>query len=176
MHYSYALNPYALTEAAEWIIDNLRSQFNGYHYILGYTGMSGISIATTVAIQMSHQGLDFSMFYVRKRGELSHGCRTEFNVRISDVIHNADVKYVFVFVDDFIASGATRDRVYEAFINEFEHTRDIIRTCALTGSGNEIAMFKPHERFDAFQRDVWRIELLNTTAVDAMTKFEESFF
>jgi len=140
-HYSYAQNPKSLNAAAEWIVDNLVSKFAGYHYIIGYSGMSGISIATMVSLHLSNRDLDFSMFYVRKAGETLHGCPREYNKRIIEVINNPEVQYVCTFVDDFISTGKTMDSVKTAFIDEFDHISDIIFTNALTGPGNEFKIF-----------------------------------
>ncbi len=73
--------------------------------VLIYTGMSGITAATALALHFPVK-FRFILEYVRKEKEESHGCRVENSDSVNcrfDTPNN--VRYYLV--DDFICSGAT---------------------------------------------------------------------
>lgn len=113
-HYDKALSPLALKtwgkEMAESIV-NLCSDKS--HPILIYTGLSGITAATAISINLP-DNFSHGLAYVRKNGEKSHGCKVERggNYPATD-IEKANAKYIFV--DDFYASGKTATRVFAEY-------------------------------------------------------------
>lgn len=71
--------------------------------VLVYSGMSGVAAATALSIALDNIGVEFGMIYVRKENEESHGEKIEYE--IPDRFNSR----TYIFVDDFIASGETRD-------------------------------------------------------------------
>lgn len=102
MHYSYAQKPYMLKP---WAYEEATSliELNYSHIVLVYSGMSGISAATALSLALYERSKDHSMIYIRKSNEVSHGESIECENFYS--LENA----TFLFVDDFIQSGTTRD-------------------------------------------------------------------
>jgi orotate phosphoribosyltransferase len=103
-HYSFGLEP---TKLAKWAKDMAKSLTQkrkpGQSYVLCYSGMSGISLATALALEYAKKDKTLGMMYVRKKGEKSHGCTVESEMR--DTKKNV----MFVFVDDFVSTGETRN-------------------------------------------------------------------
>lgn len=125
-HYSVAqmeaLNPMAEARAKKFIKwFRRRSKTNPIIPVLVYTGMSGTSMATALAmyIRILAPNLKFHMVYIRKDNEDSHGAKVEHTL---SKYHDRDVQHVGVFVDDLISSGETlqrcRDKV-ESFFKEY---------------------------------------------------------
>lgn len=133
-HYSKAQNPSNLypwaREAARELI--VWAEENNYCPILCYSGMSGISTATaiSIALYIKKPSFSFGMVYVRKAEEESHGNSTEYNIP-----YNTSKK-VMVFVDDFVATGTTFERVKEAI--ELRHGRvTVFKNCPKLLSGRD---------------------------------------
>jgi orotate phosphoribosyltransferase len=108
-HYSRAQDPDELLEIARVLAyklflfkEQISSSVGGEAEIcLVYSGMSGVSIATAVMLELrrTHRYAPH-MAYVRKKNEQSHGSPVEFT-------HMARTADAFIFIDDFISSGAT---------------------------------------------------------------------
>lgn len=110
-HYtgSLALKPDKLEEWADKVASTLPMFLQGKRPLFCYSGMSGIAHATALSLAYyQHHGACFGMLYVRKPEERSHGSRVESN--ISGVENENSV---LVFVDDFVSSGETRNRVID---------------------------------------------------------------
>lgn len=108
-HYSKAQNLPALSRIAKNKAESLiklfsKKEYKGYTPILAYSGMSGVAFATMIAFHLSQANFKYAMAYVRKPRENSHGVSVE-------IMYNSPSPYQFVFVDDFISSGATFNRV-----------------------------------------------------------------
>ena len=97
------------------------------HPGLIYTGMSGCSIATSVADKLLEQhNIHPNMYYVRKEEEKSHGYKVEIcSIRKKNLC--------FFFIDDFISTGKTllntlatiNDIDYENYVEEFKQQDQI---------------------------------------------------
>ena len=74
-----------------------------YQPVLVYSGMSGIAAATALSIALDNIGVQFGMIYVRKENEKSHGHVTEYE------IPEGFDSCTYIFVDDFICEGDTRN-------------------------------------------------------------------
>lgn len=73
--------------------------------VIVYSGMSGIGGATALSLAFNQidPNFKFGMMYVRKDGEGSHGSYIEMQCD-----ENRECKgYNYIFVDDFICTGAT---------------------------------------------------------------------
>lgn len=103
-HYSMAQKPADLISWAHRAVEELAHRLRGQHPVFCYRGMSGVGTATALAIAwQDRMGSTFGMVYVRKADEGSHGRTCEHNV---DIVRG--LPCMFVFVDDFTTSGATR--------------------------------------------------------------------
>lgn len=100
-HYSLAQKPKQLLKWAENIAIDIYLREIQYP-VLVYRGMSGISAATALSLQLHILGIDHGMVYVRKDEEQSHGRLIEREP------FNNDYDPTFIFVDDFVSSGATK--------------------------------------------------------------------
>lgn len=110
-HYFIAQDP---KELRRWAVDAAKAIVAHYRAkklrpLFCYTGMSGVSHATALALalQSYRSGFKFGMAYVRKDNEKSHGN----NVETAYPGHMED--YELVFVDDFVMSGTTFKFVQE---------------------------------------------------------------
>ena len=106
-HYSIAQYPDMMADFATQKSQVLRNIFKKPEFknlipILCYSGMSGVSHATALALALQKKKFVFGMAYVRKEKEKSHGQQVEWNFP-----ERKNKKYILVFVDDFISSGAT---------------------------------------------------------------------
>ena len=79
--------------------------------VLVYTGMSGISAATALSLQLHVIGIKHGMCYIRKKNEKSHGNTIEWEL-LTDW-EKDDVTPIFV--DDFIDQGKTLGYVVKKF-------------------------------------------------------------
>lgn len=100
-HYSLAQKPKQLLKWAENIAVDIYLREIQYP-VLVYRGMSGISAATALSLQLHILGIDHGMVYVRKDNEDSHGDSIEREP------FNNDFTPTFIFVDDFVKSGETK--------------------------------------------------------------------
>lgn len=104
-HYSFGLRPDLLQAHAEERVNELMERLpKDCTPVLVFTGFSGIAFATALALEFHKLGKPIDMMLVRKQGEPSHGTPTHCTT--------ADFKdRTYVFVDDFISSGATFTRL-----------------------------------------------------------------
>lgn len=100
-HYSLAQKPKQLLKWAENIAIDIHLREIKYP-VLVYRGMSGVSSATALSLQLYILGIDHGMVYVRKDNEDSHGDGIEREP------FNNDFTPTFIFVDDFVSSGKTK--------------------------------------------------------------------
>lgn len=117
-HYSRTFLPTFTTHcynAARQIRDTFEHYGKGYP-VLCYTGFSGIAAATMITAYLSDMGVRVEQVYVRKPGEKSHGGKIEFSNR------NLGSHAVPVFVDDFVDSGKTHERVRQALMDFHNET------------------------------------------------------
>lgn len=121
-HYSHAQMPKELFETAKVAADILFEEFfikkpEYVEPVLCYSGMSGVSAATAISYFLFKElttrevqdHAAFSMLYVRKPNEESHGRHVEYDIIYSKMSGWRPKQFALVFVDDFICSGATRD-------------------------------------------------------------------
>lgn len=101
-HYSLAQKPKELLKWAEAIAVDIYVREIRYP-VLVYRGMSGISAATALSLQLHILGIQHGMVYVRKENEDSHGDEIEREPFEND-------NPTFIFVDDFISSGDTKSK------------------------------------------------------------------
>lgn len=110
------LSEVAMKRAKELVSDfnPKKGKYKGFSPLIAYSGMSGISMATAVAmmLRLKHPKFKFGMVYVRKDDEKSHGRPVEF------VISDDVAQYMLVFADDFISSGTTGNFVYRKCCEE----------------------------------------------------------
>lgn len=109
-HYGYTQEVHYVRNSAEQRIRELIPRLNNQIPIFVYSGMSGIAWATAFMLEYGKQRGDtapYGMLYIRKEGERAHGGDVEY--AFLNCIGNP--QYVFVFVDDFVSSGATKNRV-----------------------------------------------------------------
>lgn len=106
-HYSCAMEPAELARFADEASDNLLQLFDEdgvdlERVVLVYRGMSGIALATAIALELySKKGAEVMMLFARKEHDNSHGSRIEHTSKALSKLNK------YVFVDDFISSGAT---------------------------------------------------------------------
>jgi hypothetical protein len=112
-HYSLAQKSRELLAQSELWAKTVVEYFMGARTqknipIFCYSGMSGVSAATALvlAITRLYPDFKFRMMYVRKETERSHGIKVEHDLDFG-MTSTVCKKAVLVFVDDFIASGAT---------------------------------------------------------------------
>ena len=107
-HYSFGLRPELLQLHAENRAEELLERLpTDTVPVLVFTGFSGIAFATALALEFRKQNKPIDMMLVRKQGEQSHGTP----------VHSSTFKLknrTYVFVDDFISSGATFTRLNTA--------------------------------------------------------------
>jgi orotate phosphoribosyltransferase len=103
--------------------------------VLVYTGLSGVSTATALALALDEYEVKYGMAYVRKTGEQSHGSPVERTGNIS-----AGVKYYMVFVDDFICGGDTAHRCYKKMNTTFRKPIGIMFSMCRPGINSKAAM------------------------------------
>lgn len=102
-HYSLAQKPKQLLRWAENIAIDIHLREIQYP-VLVYRGMSGVSSATALSLQLHILGIDHGMVYVRKDNEDSHGEPIE-KEPFAD-----SAPLTFIFVDDFVKSGLTKQK------------------------------------------------------------------
>jgi orotate phosphoribosyltransferase len=104
-HYSFGLRPDLLKLHAEHRIAELSLRVSDDSVpVLVFTGFSGITFATALAFEFHKRGKSVDMILVRKQYEQSHG----------NPVHSSTSDFkdrTYVFVDDFISSGATFTRL-----------------------------------------------------------------
>lgn len=104
-HYSAGLRPELLQLQAENRAEELLERLpTDTVPVLVFTGFSGIAFATALALEFHKLDKPVDMMLVRKQGEPSHG--TPIHCSTSDFKDRT-----YVFVDDFIDSGATFTRL-----------------------------------------------------------------
>lgn len=116
-------NPDRLAEIAKVVLANV-----DYDTMIG-TGLSGSLVVPALARALGKQWA-----IIRKTGESSHSAKP-FEGQIGDR---------YIFVDDFIASGATRDRVTSAVADIAERW------------GEQYPMFVGSYLYDEPAYDAWR--------------------
>lgn len=123
-HYSYGQSPTALMQVAALMAKDIANDAAARQStpVLAYMGMSGISIATAIALYFTsvYPDLVFYMIYVRKESEQDdcHGQRVEFNFT-QDSCPDADHCNAFIaFVDDLVCTGGTREAVKEGIMKQ----------------------------------------------------------
>lgn len=105
-HYSCGLYPDALSMHAKHRAEELTQLIpEDKKLLLVFTGFSGISYATALAITLNELNTNVNLMFIRKPGDTSHGSPVHANIKE----FNNDV--FIVFVDDFIDSGATFARL-----------------------------------------------------------------
>lgn len=82
------------------------------HPLLYFSGLSGISSATAIALNLNERLLHVGMLYIRKSNEQHHGNSVEANVIDGD----AQI-YIPFFVDDFMEEGKTFLRCKDRFLS-----------------------------------------------------------
>lgn len=110
-HYSTGQKPEKLNAQAEKMATKIVAHFKGKAIpVLSYQGLSGITAATAVMLAIHRQDpmFPFVMCYVRKEGEESHGHAAEWE---KCGLHALPLPWVGCFIDDFICSGSTYERV-----------------------------------------------------------------
>lgn len=114
-HYSNAQDGHILMCWARGKANILKKDFDvgQGQLVLCYTGMSGVAYATALMLELTTAGVMHKMCYIRKPDEKSHGRPVER----SEWMH-VDDGDTFVFVDDFIESGATLRYAGEALDKE----------------------------------------------------------
>jgi hypothetical protein len=111
-YYNDALHPDKMREAAKANARDLKRELKGALPILCFSGLSGTAHAMVLAQHLDRCG----MMYVRKKGEVTE-CHSSRPVEYAIPGPQADEpKPVLVFVDDFMSSGSTRNRVMRAAI------------------------------------------------------------
>lgn len=106
-HYSNVQDPRILSvRASTWAHSLLqRLKRRRLFPVLVYSGMSGIGGATALSLEFNRidPEFKFGMMYVRKDGESSHGSFVEIQTDLNREAKN----YCYIFVDDFVCTGAT---------------------------------------------------------------------
>jgi len=103
MHYSYAQHPHKLLPWAIAMAKDIQDK-GITNPILVYRGMSGISAATAISLELYRLGIEVGMFYIRKDSEQSHG---EIFTHSYEWQGQIPEDACFIFVDDFVAGGTT---------------------------------------------------------------------
>lgn len=135
-HYSQSMDAAAMQVWAKKIVEEF-DKAGDIFYVLCYRGMSGISAATHLSIQLGINALRHAMLYVRKPEEQSHGKLIEsFGIRDYDPKRQ---RLVFVFCDDFICSGNTMTATMNTIQERF-HVRVDASTALLALNGSEGAL------------------------------------
>lgn len=108
-HYS----PAQLTEnLAKWAQKTAKKLPMDRPYLMIYSGMSGVALATALSLAMARvKKLDFAMMYVRKSTESAHSGKQD---QISYPSHSRREDRTLLFVDDLIDSGDTFERCLAA--------------------------------------------------------------
>ncbi len=146
-HYSLAFKP---TELRRWAVREAKRLANLFVNtkglpVLVYTGLSGISTATALALELDQYQVKFAMAYVRKGRENSHGCDLEYTNNL------ARGEYYMVFVDDFVSMGDTTRRCYKKLNSTFgKPTGIVFSLCKAADSDNE-AMRLLKKKYGAIQ-------------------------
>lgn len=129
-HYAISQNMVEMIEKSIRNAKQLVESFEGKKYIpiLIYSGMSGIALATGLAMELhrTYPNFNFAMGYIRKPDEKSHGHILEYSLPRTyydgnEYIHipQENLKFTPVFVDDMVSSGVTLFYTYEKFLEEF---------------------------------------------------------
>jgi len=110
-HYSLALRMNKLLPWAEATAKRVRRLRGRARPIFCFTGLSGIGHGLALAAAYYRRyGVQFGLIYVRKEGEKSHHV-SKFAHSLNNVARS---RGILVFVDDFVDTGATRERVIRA--------------------------------------------------------------
>lgn len=118
-HYSWAQSASKLDMFAQIHCKNLMNHFceKNVHVVLCYTGLSGTALCTALMMEIYKKNkkrknkLNYTMMYVRKENEESHGSDIEegnwdeTSLSLYEISQKKEIK--FVFVDDFIDTGST---------------------------------------------------------------------
>lgn len=105
----YAVVPEYLFEVASDMYSAMRERCPERPIVLVYTGFSGSSLASGIlTVAGMKKDTNISGYYVRKKGDGSHSGRNERVLKVSCK------NVIFVYVDDFVCSGATMQRMRSA--------------------------------------------------------------
>ena len=131
-HYSPCMLPHRLLtfaqQASKILVGECKLDVpmttDGHRPVLVYSGMSGIGMATGLAMHLhvNHPDFEFAQLYIRKPGESSHGLRIEMSANHVDEMASGSSAYRHflnetcypVLIDDCISSGATFGRIHQA--------------------------------------------------------------
>lgn len=114
-HYSLAFQPEEMIKNTNSAADYVQKV--GGVPVLLYSGMSGVAHATALQLELHRRSVKVFMAYIRKPYEESHGSRVQTDIPYSYSSQRDKDAFrdnVVFFVDDFVASGATRDRCLKA--------------------------------------------------------------
>ena len=113
-HYSHAQDGHILMRWAKEKTRILKDlDVDQGQVVLCYTGMSGVAYATALMLELTSAGVLHKMCYIRKPDEKTHGRPVERSELL--FVDDGDT---YVFVDDFIESGATLRYVGECLDKE----------------------------------------------------------
>lgn len=121
-------------EATKQLVEALKDHTKEDKFIFCVTGSSGMFMGT-VAITMCPDSI---LFYVRKSDESSHGG----NVEYSDSFYNVKHNYKKVFIDDFISTGITFERVNNNVIDKTGKSVDIV--CVGWSNDTDVKICEQH--------------------------------
>lgn len=130
-HYSYGLVPELMFSYAAALADKLVIAAEDKKIILVYSGMSGVSTATAIAMSLFSKHMNTAgMVYVRKEFEVpnSHGVLVEHGFDLNCNVNEDNS--IAVFVDDFVSTGGTLFRCMDKYQGKFNRK---ITHCALSG-------------------------------------------
>lgn len=122
---------YTEDQDGRWLVDyailraaKIEEVFAGNKHVgLIYSGMSGVSRATALAMycKVLH-GRDLGMVYVRKPHEQTYSSRILEVANIYKEADGSEKPWSLIFVDDLISSGETRDRCATALKKNWRAT------------------------------------------------------
>lgn len=126
-HYSNSLIPNELNRISKIQAKKILKDFAGngkfkkFMPRFIYSGMSGVSAATALALNLKQLNprFKFNMSYVRKKREKSHGQKIEFSYYDYEI----NKKELIIFVDDFVEQGNSLVYTYTNYLN-FEKKLD----------------------------------------------------
>lgn len=107
-HYAdYSQNPVRLHKISLSLANKIVKKYPGHYYVLMYSGLSGISLATALSMALYKKTkVSTGMFYARKETEISHSRthngRYEYSISVP-----SGKPVVYLFVDDFVSTGNT---------------------------------------------------------------------
>ena len=136
-HYSLAFKP---AELSRWAVKEAKRLANLFVNtkglpVLVYTGLSGVSTATALAIELDKYQVKYGMAYIRKGRESSHGCDMEHTYNLWNC-HD----YYMVFVDDFVDMGDTTRRCYKKLANTYGKPTGIVFSLCMATNRDDSAI------------------------------------